>query len=262
MTKTNLLPDEIEVYHDKFGDLLAFKDFDLRVPGTRYVRADLVSAPNKPAEVDLGAGWINPHDKTQKQWLPWIGERVLFQTKSGDVFEGKHGGGSWVKLRGNQYIENSEVVAWVYPKHLATGKGGGEPAAPTQIDAGDKWEPLKISNGYQYPAQSGEYIVRMIDGAELRSQYDGRFFRRKDNCDKIIPAHEIVCFKAIRAAPTQIDAGGLERAIADLQSRLNISSEITINEGMPMKVNGLSQLSAERLLQAARANLEKSKGGV
>lgn len=39
-------------------------------------------------------GWVNPHDKTQKQWLPWIGERVIFQTKKGEVFEGKHGGGS------------------------------------------------------------------------------------------------------------------------------------------------------------------------
>ena len=76
---------------------------------------------------------------------------------------------------------------------------------PTKDDALDKWEPLKISNGYQYPAQSGEYIVRMIDGAELRSQYDGRFFRREDNCDKIIPAHEIVCFKAIRAALKVLD---------------------------------------------------------
>lgn len=64
------------------------------------------------------------------------------------------------------------------------------------------------------------------------------------------------------AAPTQIDAGELDKAIADLQSRLNISSEITINEGMPLKVNGLSQLSAERLLQAARAHLDKLKGGV
>lgn len=74
------------------------------------------------------------------------------------------------------------------------GQASQKPAATAQIDTVDKWEPLKISNGYQYPAQSGEYIVRMIDGAELRSQYDGRFFRRKDNWDKIIPDHEIVCF--------------------------------------------------------------------
>jgi len=73
-------------------------------------------------------GWVNPHDKTQKQWLPWIGERVIFQTKTGEVFEGKHGGGSWIKLRGNQYVENSEVVAWAYPKDLTAdnAKRGGD----------------------------------------------------------------------------------------------------------------------------------------
>ena len=133
----NLLPDDPYDFIDWFVRRTAdeairadrcFDDFRKRLAQAESILN--TRTPNKSAEVDLDAGWINPHDRTQKQWLPWIGERVLFQTKSGDVFEGKHGGGSWVKLRGNQYIENSEVVAWAYPKHLATGKGGDDKPEP------------------------------------------------------------------------------------------------------------------------------------
>ena len=31
--------------------------------------------------------WINPNDKTQKQYLPWIGEKVLF-CHGGKVYYG------------------------------------------------------------------------------------------------------------------------------------------------------------------------------
>lgn len=107
MTKTNLLPDEIEVYHDKFGDLLAFKEFDLRVPGTRYVRADLVSTTNKPAEVD-----------------PEVLQALQFLTVGAeDSYDPDH-----VKVA-------AKMIKDALSGHLATGKGGG--AAPTQIDAGD-----------------------------------------------------------------------------------------------------------------------------
>lgn len=170
-------------------------------------RADLVSTPNKPAEVDLDA---LKRESVKWYWYIFDSSDIIGMPSDREVMFGLL-----------DYLHASG--------HLATGKAGGEPyrlsieeqgvmrnalrksvtvieqqqpAATAQIDTVDKWEPLKISNGYQYPAQSGEYIVRMIDGAELRSQYDGRFFRRKDNWDKIIPAHEIVCFKAIRAALT------------------------------------------------------------
>ena len=196
MTKNNLLPDEIEVYHDKFGDLLAFKDFDLRVPGTRYVRADLVSTPNKPAEVDL--------DGLKRMSVKW--------------YRGKFDSSDIIGMPSDREVIFGLLDYLHASGHLATGKAGGEPYRLSIEEQGVMRNALRKS-------------VTVIEQQQP-------------------------------AAPTQIDAGELEKAIADLQSRLNISSEITINEGMPLKVNGLSQLSAQRLLQAARAQLAKSKGGV
>lgn len=89
MTKTNLLPDEIEVYHDKFGDLLAFKEFDLRVPGTRYVRADLVSTPTKPAESDLDALKLKLHAELTDVTAVDIRKVVDFLYSSGHLATGK-----------------------------------------------------------------------------------------------------------------------------------------------------------------------------
>jgi hypothetical protein len=65
-------------------------------------------------------GWINPHDKTQKQWLPWIKERVFIRFKSGDVREGWHNGGSWrcYSIPVKQF-SNEDVEAWAYPRSLS-----------------------------------------------------------------------------------------------------------------------------------------------
>jgi len=70
----------------------------------------------KPTDFD---GWIDPHDKDQKQWLPWIKERVFFRLNSGDLREGWHTGGSWkaYSLPGKSF-NNDEVVAWCYPRCL------------------------------------------------------------------------------------------------------------------------------------------------
>ena len=39
--------------------------------------------------------WIDPNDKTQEKFLPWIGEKCLF-AHDGKVFYGHHTGGSFV----------------------------------------------------------------------------------------------------------------------------------------------------------------------
>ena len=44
-------------------------------------------------------GWINPNDKTQKKYLPWIGEECIF-THGGIVYYGSHNGGSFVHGKG------------------------------------------------------------------------------------------------------------------------------------------------------------------
>ena len=48
--------------------------------------------------VGLG-GWIDPNDKTQRQFLPWIGEACLFAHK-GVTYYGQHTGGSFQSGRG------------------------------------------------------------------------------------------------------------------------------------------------------------------
>ncbi len=57
------------------------------------------------------SGWIDPNDKRQKQFLPWIGEPVLFCHK-GKVYLGKHTGGSFKAGRWNF---NTWECKWQYP---------------------------------------------------------------------------------------------------------------------------------------------------
>jgi len=45
---------------------------------------------------DLTAKWIDPNDKSQKQYLPHIGEKVLFCC-DGEVYYGHHTGGAFQK---------------------------------------------------------------------------------------------------------------------------------------------------------------------
>lgn len=85
-----------------------------------------------PEEMDLlneadialktpAAPWVNPHDKSQKQWLPWISEKVFVKLKSGSIHEGWHTGGAWkLYAKPAKYIANDEVEAWIYPAALKT----------------------------------------------------------------------------------------------------------------------------------------------
>ena len=52
--------------------------------------------------------WINPNNKEQSQYLPWIDEEVLF-THKGKTYYGKHTGGSFVTGQG---CTKKEFVTW------------------------------------------------------------------------------------------------------------------------------------------------------
>jgi len=67
----------------------------------------------------LQAPWVNPHDKSQKQWLPWIKEKVIIWFNDGSIHEGWHGGGDWrVYAKPARRFENDAVKAWAYPSKL------------------------------------------------------------------------------------------------------------------------------------------------
>ena len=55
------------------------------------LRAELAAAQKDAAR------WIDPNDKTQKQYLPWVGEPVLF-CHEGKTYYGKHTGGSFMSM--------------------------------------------------------------------------------------------------------------------------------------------------------------------
>ena len=59
--------------------------------------------------------WIDPNDKAQKQYLPHIGEPVLFCHK-GKTYYGKHTGGDFVSGVGfAQKHFNTWHCRWMYP---------------------------------------------------------------------------------------------------------------------------------------------------
>lgn len=59
-------------------------------------------------------GWINPNDKTQKQYLPHIGEKVLF-CHAGVTHYGQHTGGSFQSLTHPRRLFNTWDCLWMYP---------------------------------------------------------------------------------------------------------------------------------------------------
>ena len=58
-------------------------------------------------------GWINPNDKTRKQYLPHIGERVLF-CHAGITYYGKHTGGSFQSFNPPRTFGTWDCL-WMYP---------------------------------------------------------------------------------------------------------------------------------------------------
>lgn len=73
------------------------------------------------------AGWIDPNDKTQKQYLPNIGEPVLFCHR-GVTYYGKHTGGSFQSGMGFAAKNfNTWQCRWMYPPAAAATKPEGQP---------------------------------------------------------------------------------------------------------------------------------------
>jgi len=62
-------------------------------------------------------GWIDPNDKAQKQYLPHIGERVLFK-HDGRVYLGKHTGGSFKAEYPFGKTFGTWDCKWMYPSAL------------------------------------------------------------------------------------------------------------------------------------------------
>jgi len=64
--------------------------------------------------------WIDPNDKTQKRWLPHIGEPVLF-CHGGKTYLGKHTGGSFKTGHGvcARHFDTWECH-WMYPPAAKT----------------------------------------------------------------------------------------------------------------------------------------------
>ena len=77
-------------------------------------RAAIARAEAALAEPQPDAdGWINPNDKTRKQYLPHIGERVLF-CHAGITYYGKHTGGSFQSFNPPRTFE-TWICLWMYP---------------------------------------------------------------------------------------------------------------------------------------------------
>ena len=67
--------------------------------------------------------WIDPNDKTQKQFLPWINEPVLF-CHDGVTYFGKHTGGSFITGQG---ITKRTFITWeCFWMYLPNAKAEGD----------------------------------------------------------------------------------------------------------------------------------------
>lgn len=70
-----------------------------RLRAERDRALDRIAAMAAELKGSVGARWINPNDKTQEQYLPWIGAPCLF-AHEGVTYYGHHTGGSFQTGRG------------------------------------------------------------------------------------------------------------------------------------------------------------------
>ncbi len=91
-------------------------EFDGR--GIRQIVAHIDALQARIAELEQDAAryrWTDPNDKTQKQYLPWIGEAVLF-CHGGVTYYGQHTGGSFQTGHGVTARNfNTWECRWMYP---------------------------------------------------------------------------------------------------------------------------------------------------
>ena len=66
---------------------------------------------------ELERTWIDPNDKAQKQYLPWIGEKVLF-CHAGITYYGRHTGGGFQSFNPPKQF-NTWSCRWMYPPKAA-----------------------------------------------------------------------------------------------------------------------------------------------
>lgn len=80
----------------------------------------MVYSDANPEGWRLEMEWINPNDKTQQQYLPHIGEQVLF-CHGGKTYFGKHNGGSFQSFTPPKFF-NTWECRWMYPPEAERGE--------------------------------------------------------------------------------------------------------------------------------------------
>lgn len=68
-------------------------------------------------EASQDSPWIDPNDKTQKQFLPWVGEKVFF-CHAGMTYYGWHTGGSFQSFNPPKRFDTWSC-RWMYPPKAA-----------------------------------------------------------------------------------------------------------------------------------------------
>ena len=66
---------------------------------------------------ELECTWIDPNDKAQKQYLPRVGEKVLF-CHAGITYYGRHTGGGFQSFNPPKQF-NTWACRWMYPPKAA-----------------------------------------------------------------------------------------------------------------------------------------------
>lgn len=95
---------------------------DTLVPMTKYELCSVLNHIDaqqaRIAELEQDAAryrWIDPNDKAHEQYLPWIGETVLF-CHGGVTYYGQHTGGSFQTGHGVTARNfNTWECRWMYP---------------------------------------------------------------------------------------------------------------------------------------------------
>lgn len=105
-------------FREGFRSPTTYNDTLLNSEDEEWEKSDAKAAITR-AEAALAAplpdadGWINPNDKTQKQYLPHIGEKVLF-CHAGVTYYGKHTGGAFQSFNPPRMFE-TWICLWMYP---------------------------------------------------------------------------------------------------------------------------------------------------
>jgi hypothetical protein len=96
------------------AELAAANERIAALPNCERTLAERNAARRAALEQDA-ARWIDPNDKTQKQYLPWVGEPVLF-CHEGKTYYGKHTGGSFISMAAPLgKVFGTWDCFWMYP---------------------------------------------------------------------------------------------------------------------------------------------------